>query len=314
MRLSVGTLRQVVKRDLAIAFVPSSSRRTAARTAASLRASDCAATSAAGRVRRARRRLRRGPAGSAGLGASICRCSTAGASAVPGGRPARAPLRGSGAGPDGADRGQLAPALHPGNAAAAGAAQPGGRARHVGPAQRPAAHARCRRHCRAHRRHRGLGLPWLQSSPPEGSQLLSAARPRRADRPHPAGQESAGQRARLQAIGPVPARADRRGPLPPGRRLPLEFRMDAAFFQPACPAPARRPGLRLRHQSWLLELAADQAAGRRTATLACSGPRRDGLRAPTRHPSVEAAPAGDDLPQARPAREPEELPARPLHS
>src|SRR4030095_4621997 len=75
-------------------------------------------------------------------------------------------------------------------------------------------------------------------------------------------------------------------------------------------AAARGPGLRLCHQGGLLELAAAQAVGRRAAALACPGPRRDGLRAPTRHPAVEPPPAGDDLPQARPASEPQELPAR----
>src|SRR5262245_22052264 len=64
-----------------------------------------------------------------------------------------------------------------------------------GAAARPPAHARCRRHRGAHRCHRGLGLPRLQSAPPEGSQLLPAARPRGPDWAHPADQEPARQRA-----------------------------------------------------------------------------------------------------------------------
>jgi hypothetical protein len=63
------------------------------------------------------------------------------------------------------------------------------------------------------------GLSRLQSASPEGPQLLSAARPRRADRPHPAGQEPPGQRARLQAVRGIPPRTHRRGSDPPGPTL-----------------------------------------------------------------------------------------------
>ena len=78
-------------------------------------------------------------------------------------------------------------------------------------AEHAAAHARCRWHRRAHRRHRGLGLPRLQSPPSQGPQLLPAARPRGADRPHPAGQEPPRQRARLQAVRRLPARRSSTG-------------------------------------------------------------------------------------------------------
>src|SRR5207244_1105967 len=77
-----------------------------------------------------------------------------------------------------------------GGPAGRGSGQPRGWARHPGPARRPTADPRCRWHDRAHRRHRRLGLSRLQSAPSEGPQLLPAARPRRADRPHPADQES----------------------------------------------------------------------------------------------------------------------------
>ena len=43
-----------------------------------------------------------------------------------------------------------------------------------------------------------------------------------------------------------------------GRRVALEFRMDAAFFQRGILASARRPGLRLCDQGRVLELAAAQ--------------------------------------------------------
>jgi hypothetical protein len=75
-----------------------------------------------------------------------------------------------------------------------------------------------------------------------------------------------------------------------GRCLPLEFRMDAEFFQPDVLRLLAAQGLRLRHQGRLLELAAAQSAGRRAATLARSGAWRDGLRAPARHLPVEAPP------------------------
>src|SRR5207302_5913314 len=69
------------------------------------------------------------------------------------------------------------------------------------------------------------------SPPPQGSQLLPAPGPRGADRAHPAAQEPAWQRPRLQASDAfLRAMIDRvRARL--GHALPLEFRMDAAFFQ-----------------------------------------------------------------------------------
>ena len=269
MRLSVGTLRQVVKRDLPIEFVPQQ------------------LTSYGGLelLRRYVRRLelpRRLQAACAALGGDyggarlallvlallVRRRPAAGASAVSGRRSARAPLLRAGPRADRAHRGQLAAALHPGDAAAAGPAQPGPGARRAGPAATAAADARCRRHRRAHRRHRRLGLSRLQSSSSEGPQLLPAARPRRADRPHPAGQESPRQRARLQASGGVPPRAHRRGPGPPGPAPAARVPHGCRVFPARCAAPARRPGLRLRHQGRLLELAAAQAAGRRAPALA----------------------------------------------
>src|SRR6266566_3454648 len=140
--------------------------------------------------------------------------------------------------------------------------------------------------------------------------ILPAARPRRADRPHPAGQEPPGQRARLQAIGRVPPRAHRRGPGPPGPAPAPRIPHGCRVFPARCAAAACCPELRVCHQGGLLELAAPQAVGRRAPALARAGPRRDRLRAPARHPAVEPPPAGDALPQARPASEPQELPAR----
>ena len=52
-----------------------------------------------------------------------------------------------------------------------------------------------------------------------------------------------------------------------GRRVALEFRMDAAFFQRGILQPARRPGLWLRDQGRLLELAAAQGDRRRVPPL-----------------------------------------------
>jgi hypothetical protein len=98
-----------------------------------------------------------------------------------------------------------------------------------------------------------------------------------------------------------------------GRRVPLEFRMDAAFCQPAIFRPGG-PRLCLRHQGRLLALAATQATGRRAAALAAGGTERDGVLPRARHPAVGAAAARDDLSHARPAREPQELPTRPVHA
>src|SRR6266478_3934008 len=76
---------------------------------------------------------------------------------------------------------------------------------------------------------------------------------------------------------------------------------------------AGRPGLCLCHQGRVLALAAPEATRRRTPALARRGPARHRLLPRPGHPPVEPLPAGDDLPQARGPREPQELPARSLH-
>src|SRR5437899_5218006 len=170
------------------------------------------------RVRRPRRRLRRGAVESVAARAVLRRGAAGGASEVSRRRPARPPIQRAGPDAHGAHGHELAAPIYARDAPAADPAQPGARARVAGSPRRAAPDPRCRRDGRPHRRHRRLGLPGLQSSPSEGSQLLPPGGPRRADRPHPATQEPPGQRARLQAVGRVPA-------------VPLEFRMDAAFFQ-----------------------------------------------------------------------------------
>ena len=119
---------------------------------------------------------------------------------------------------------------------------------------------------RLHRRPGPVGVPRVQSASSETSQLLPVARPRRPDRPHPASQEPPGQRPRLQAGRGLRARVDRPRPRGLGRALPLEFH-GCRVFPARHPAPARCPRLRLRHQSRLLELAAPQATGGRAARL-----------------------------------------------
>ena len=52
-----------------------------------------------------------------------------------------------------------------------------------------------------------------------------------------------------------------------GRRLPIEFRMDAAFFQAHTAQTAHPPELRLRDQGAVLAVARAQAAGRRSEAL-----------------------------------------------
>src|SRR5437899_2388152 len=51
----------------------------------------------------------------------------------------------------------------------------------------------------------------------------------------------------------------------------------------------------------------------RAAAVARACPGRDGVRASARHPAMESPAARDDLPQACPAREPQELPTRSVH-
>src|SRR5438445_3825014 len=172
---------------------------------------------------------------------------------------------------------------------------------------------RCRRAGRPHRRHRGLGLPGLQSPSPQGSQLLPPRGPRRADGPHPAAQKPPGQRARLQAVGRVPPGADRGRAGPPGPIPAARIPHGCRVFPARRAAPARRPRLRLRHQGRLLELAAPQAPRGRAAAVARAGAGRDGGRGSAGHPAMEAPVARDDLPQACPAREPQELPTRSVH-
>ena len=201
MRLSVASLRRMVKGKLHIEFarqeLTSYSGLELLRRYLRERRP---ATPPAGRVCGDGRRLRRRAARAARAGIALRGRAPTGASPLCRGRsPDRALLRG-GADPDGAHRRQLAAPVHPGApwrplvqlnhdvvidaVTAPGAAAP---------------HDRCRWHRGAHRGHRGLGLPGVQSPSPQGSQLLPAAGPRRPDGPHPAGEESARQRARFQA-------------------------------------------------------------------------------------------------------------------
>ena len=167
---------------------------------------------------------------------------------------------------------------------------------------------------RPHRGHGGLGLPRLQPASPERPELLPAVRPCRPDRPHPPAEEPARQRPRLQAGDPVPARPHRRparplrparGPgVPHGRGL-LPARDSAA---------AGRPGLRLRDQGRVLELAAAQGDRRRVPSAGTRWPRASPATRPTCHPPVERSPpARGPLPEARPPRDAPELPARSVH-
>src|SRR5206468_1197716 len=217
------------------------------------------------RVRRPRRRLRRGAVESVAARAVLRRGAAGGASEVSRRRPARPPIQRAGPDAHGAHGHELAAPIHARDAPAADPAQPGARARVAGSPRRAAPDPRCRRDGRPHRRHRRLGLPGLQSSPSEGSQLLPPGGPRRADRPHPATQEPPGQRARLQAVGRVPAGADRGRAGPPGPVPAPGIPHGRRVFPARRAAAARCPPLRLRHQRRLLELAAPQTTGGRGA-------------------------------------------------
>src|SRR2546422_482493 len=90
-------------------------------------------------------------------------------------------------------------------------------------------------------------------------------------------------------------------------RAPARVPHGRGVFPARCPAAAHGSGLRLRHQGRVLELAAPQTVGGGTLPLAAPGARCDGLRALAHDPAVATAPASDDLPQACPARKPQEL-------
>jgi len=98
-----------------------------------------------------------------------------------------------------------------------------------------------------------------------------------------------------------------------GRSLPLEFRMDAAFFQRDVLRLLAGRGcayaIKVGYWSWLplKHLAAER---RQWHALA---PDVTGVRASAGHPAMEAPVARDELPQACPAREPQELPTRSVH-
>ena len=74
-----------------------------------------------------------------------------------------------------------------------------------------------------------------------------------------------------------------------GRRVALEFRMDAAFFQRGILQLLAAPGLWLRDQGRLLELAAAQGDRRRLPPLAAGRPRRHRPRDRAGHPAVETS-------------------------
>ena len=100
-----------------------------------------------------------------------------------------------------------------------------------------------------------------------------------------------------------------------GRRVALEFRMDAAFFQRGILAPARRPGLRLRDQGRVLELAAAQGDRGRVPPVGAGRAGRHRARDRAGRLAVErpAAPRGP-LPEARRPRDAPELPAGSVHA
>jgi len=165
------------------------------RTVAPLRVSARIEPATARGMRSGQQRLWRRAAGPAHHELVLCRRPPPGAVALPDGGSADCALLRPGAAAHLAHRSPLAEAVHPEHVGAARPAQSGagvGRD-HAPPAAAP--HDRRRWHRRVYWRHRGLGISRLQSPSSETSQLLPAARPSRADRPHPAAQESSGQRA-----------------------------------------------------------------------------------------------------------------------
>jgi hypothetical protein len=72
-----------------------------------------------------------------------------------------------------------------------------------------------------------------------------------------------------------------------GRRVALEFRMDARLLPARDSAAAGRAGLRLRDQGRVLELAPAQVHRRRLPAMAAGDRGRDRLRDRAGHPAVE---------------------------
>ena len=107
---------------------------------------------------------------------------------------------------------RLVAAVHAGDAGAARRLESGSRDRGVGATR--AAPPDDRRGWVGHPdgAHRRLGLPRLQPASSEGPELLPAGRARGSDGTHPSPQEPARQRPRLQAGHPVPAGHHRRPP------------------------------------------------------------------------------------------------------
>src|SRR3989441_4379305 len=101
-------------------------------------------------------------------------------------RSADRPLLWVGPNPDGPHRGQLAATVHERHTGSARPTQSRPRYRRHRAIAAAAADHRRRWHGRADRRHGRLGVPGLQPAPSQGSQLLSAARPSGSDGPYPA--------------------------------------------------------------------------------------------------------------------------------
>ena len=122
-----------------------------------------------------------------------------------------------------------------------------------------------------------VGLPRLQSPSSEGPELLPAGGPSGPDRPHPPPQESPGQCPRLEAGRRLPARSHRPppGPLRAGPAVGVPH--GCGVFPARRPGPPGAPPLRLRYQDRLLALVALETVGRGGAHVAPPGARRDRL-------------------------------------
>ena len=314
MRLSVASLRRVVKRDLPIEFVP---QQLTSYGGLELLRRYLQRVDLSGRLRRALGRLG-SDYGSARLSLLVLALFYVGGRRPEhlqylAGDPLVRRFCGLARVPTARTVGNWLRTVHPDDVDRAEPAEPRTGDRRGRAAQAAAPDDRRRWHGGPDRRDGRLGLPGLQSPSSEGPELLPAPGPSRPDRSHPAAEEPARERPRLHPGRRLPARADHRSPRParPARRPGVPH--GRRIFPAECVPPARAPGLWVCHQGRLLELAAAQAAGGRDAPLGAGRPRRHRLRDDAGRPSMEPAPPGDALSPARPAPEPPQLPTRSLH-
>ena len=178
MRLSVASLRRVVKGDLTIEFVPQAlTSYGGLELLAPLSAPDRPGRAVAPGLRRAPQRLRQCADRAGAAGAVLRRGPAPRAPALPRRRSAGDALLRLGPVAHSAHRGRLVAPVHPGDAGAPRRPESGSRDRGAGAARAAAPDDRRGWVGHPDRRHGRLGLPRLQPASPEGPELLPAWSP-----------------------------------------------------------------------------------------------------------------------------------------